>query len=97
MFQSFLLLSERDVVETPAQLSLLKRSPLPENIVLRLEDYTAKWSKVGDNRGEVGDNWGITEVQDNREKVADFGKRVSDNRECEIMGIQSKKPLDRCR
>ena len=42
--QDFLLLDERNVVETTAQLNLLKASPLPENVVLRFEDYSASWS-----------------------------------------------------
>ena len=46
VFQLFLLLEERNTVETPAQLSLLKRSPLPDNVMLRLEDFTASWNKV---------------------------------------------------
>ena len=33
--QDFLLLDERNVVETTAQLNLLKASPLPENVIAR--------------------------------------------------------------
>ena len=47
--QDFLLLDERNVVETTAQLNLLKASPLPENVVLRFEDYSASWSSSSNN------------------------------------------------
>ena len=43
--QKFLLLEERNTVETPAQLSILKASPLPENVVIKFEDYSASWNK----------------------------------------------------
>ena len=40
-----MLLEEKSVVETSAQLNLLKASPLPENIAVRFKNYSASWSK----------------------------------------------------
>ena len=46
-FQQFLLLEERSVLETPFQLNIwnVGRPPLPDEVALRFDDYTASWGK----------------------------------------------------
>ena len=58
--QEFLLLTERNALETSAQLNLLKASPLPDSLVLSFEDYTACW------RRDAVSGWG----RKNKEEVS---------------------------